>query len=171
MKNNKGFTLIELLITLAITSVLMIISSEFLINLVNASVKVQSKNEVEQNSTFISTKLTKMLQDASTVSYGETAEMTPNNNQLIFNLNGTDYTLDYDSENSALYLNQSSLSSVKVTSAPAASLSGQSTAFKISGQNPIQVIINLKLIKDAGTKFESTQIINRIITLRKSYKY
>ena len=84
--NNKGFTLVEMLITLAIISIILVVSSEFLINLVNSSVKIQSRNEVEQNYNFIITKMAKMLQDSTNVTLDP-----QNENSLEFTLNNLNY--------------------------------------------------------------------------------
>jgi prepilin-type N-terminal cleavage/methylation domain-containing protein len=154
-KINKGFTLVELLITLGVLSIIMIVSSEFLINLVNTSVKIQSKNEVEQNYNFIVTKITKMLQDSTSVSMdGE---------NITFVLNSKNYSLQLNAT-ADLLLNGSQISSAKIIEFP------NQNIFKIVNQDPVQVNLNFQIIKDAGTKYESSQKVERIITLRRSYK-
>jgi len=152
---NKGFTLVELLITLGVLSIIMVVSSEFLINLVNTSVKIQSKNEVEQNYNFIVTKITKMLQDSTSVSMdGE---------NITFVLNSKNYSLQLNST-ADLLLNGSQISSADIIEFP------NQNIFKIVNQDPVQVNLNFQIIKDAGTKYESSQKVERIITLRRSYK-
>jgi prepilin-type N-terminal cleavage/methylation domain-containing protein len=154
-KNNKGFTLVELLITLGILSVIMVVSSEFLINLVNTSVKIQSKNEVEQNYNFIVTKLTKMLQDSTSVSMNGAA--------INFTLGNQNYLLEKNS-NDDLVLNGTQISSVDIKQLPNLDI------FEVASQDPIQVKLNFELVKDFATKYESSQNVERIITLRRSYK-
>lgn len=155
MKNNQGFTLVELLITLALTSIIIVVSSEFLINLVNTSVKIQSRNEVEQDYNFLTTKLTKMIQDSGNVSYSI--------DTLSFNLGTTPYNLKFDA-NSNILLNGIQLNSVDIEPLPNANL------IQFNSSTSVQnVQLNFRVIKDANTKFRSYQDAERIITIRKSY--
>lgn len=154
MKRNSGFTLVELLVTLGLISIILVVSSEFLINLVNTSVKIQSKNEVEQNYNFIVTKMTKIIQDSNSVALdGSDLIATKDGVGYRFALVGNSLTLNG--------LELSSLSVLEITN---------SSVFSIISANPQQVKINFLIEKDTGTKFESSQEIKRTITLRRSYK-
>jgi prepilin-type N-terminal cleavage/methylation domain-containing protein len=154
MKKNSGFTLVELLVTLGLISIIIVVSSEFLLNLVGASVKIQSKNDVEQNYNFIVTKMTKIIQDSNSVSLqGSDLVAIKSGEEFRFNLNG-----------GILYLNNFPISSISVVPIT------DKAPFEIISDNPQQVKINLSIQKDAGTKFYSSQEITRTITLRRSYK-
>ena len=155
MKRNSGFTLVELLVTLGLISVILVVSSEFLINLVNTSVKIQSKNEVEQNYNFIVTKMAKIIQDSNSV--------VMEGSDLIANKDGVEYK--FSLKNNNLLLNELPLSSIQVLT-----IENGPAAFAIISEDPQQVKINLLVKKDAGTKFESSQEVKRTITLRRSYK-
>jgi hypothetical protein len=135
---------------------MIIFFSEFLINLVNTSVKIQSKNEVEQNYNFIVTKLTKMLQDSTSVSKLD-------DKNISFVLNSKNYSLLLNSTGDLL-LNGSQISSAEIVKLP-----NQEEIFGVGG-DPVQVKLNFQIIKDARTKYESSQKVERIITLRRSYK-
>jgi prepilin-type N-terminal cleavage/methylation domain-containing protein len=154
MKNNSGFTLVELLVTLGLISIILVVSSEFLINLVNTSVKIQSKNEVEQNYNFIVTKMTKIIQDSNSV--------VLEGSELVATKDGVDYRF-------ALVGNSLTLNGLKLSSISVLPITNTSV-FAIISDNPQQVKVNLMVEKDAGTKFESSQEIKRTITLRRSYK-
>jgi prepilin-type N-terminal cleavage/methylation domain-containing protein len=155
MKKNSGFTLVELLVSLGLISIIVVVSSEFLINLVNTSVKIQSKNEVEQNYNFIITKMTKIIQDSNSV--------VKVGSDLIANKDGVAYK--FSLKNNNLLLNELPLSSIQVLT-----VDNGPAAFDIISEDPQQVKINLIVEKDAGTKFESSQEVQRTITLRRSYK-
>ena len=154
MKKNSGFTLVELLVSLGLISIIVVVSSEFLINLVNTSVKIQSKNEVEQNYNFIITKMTKIIQDSNSV--------VTEGSDLIANKDGVEYWFSLKNDN--LLLNGLPLSSIQVLTVT------NKPAFDIISENPQQVKIDLLIQKDAGTKFQSSQEVQRTITLRRSYK-
>ena len=155
MKNNYGFTLVELLITLALTSIIVVVSSEFLINLVNTSVKIQSRNDVEQDYNFMTTKLTKMIQDSRNVSFSQSV--------LTFTLGTTVYNLTFNASGDAL-LNGIKLNNIDIE--PLAN----SDFIKFNSSASVQnVELNFRLIKDANNKFRSYQDVERIITVRKSY--
>jgi prepilin-type N-terminal cleavage/methylation domain-containing protein len=154
MKKNSGFTLVELLVSLGLISIIVVVSSEFLINLVNTSVKIQSKNEVEQNYNFIITKMTKIIQDSNSV--------VMEGSDLIANKDGVEYRFSIKNDN--LLLNGLPLSSIQVLTVT------NKPAFDIISENPQQVKIDLLIQKDAGTKFQSSQEVQRTITLRRSYK-
>ena len=154
MKKNSGFTLVELLVSLGLISIIVVVSSEFLINLVNTSVKIQSKNEVEQNYNFIITKMTKIIQDSNSV--------VMEGSDLIANKDGVEYRFSLNDDN--LLLNGLPLSSIQVLTV------ANKPAFDIISENPQQVKIDLLIQKDAGTKFQSSQEVQRTITLRRSYK-
>jgi len=158
--NNKGFTLIELLITIGIVAVVSIISSDFLINLLSTSVVVQNKNEVEQSYTYVSTKLIKMIEEADEV-------VLINSNTMKITLNGVVYSVFLDTINKQiLILNKPLVSNLNVKISP---ISDTLPVFSYQNElNPIQIKINLKfeVLDDLG----SIQELNRIITVRKSYK-
>ena len=155
MKNNYGFTLVELLITLALTSIIVVVSSEFLINLVNTSVKIQSRNDVEQDYNFMTTKLTKMIQDSRNVSYSQGV--------LTFTLGTTVYKLTFNSSGDAI-LNGVKLNNVAIEPLP------NSDFIKFNSSSSVQnVQLSFRIIKDADNKFRSYQDVERIITVRKSY--
>jgi len=154
MKKNSGFTLVELLVSLGLISIIVVVSSEFLINLVNTSVKIQSKNEVEQNYNFIITKMTKIIQDSNSV--------VTEGSDLIANKDGVEYRFSLKNDN--LLLNGLPLSSIQVLTVT------NKPAFDIISENPQQVKIDLLIQKDEGTKFQSSQEVQRTITLRRSYK-
>ncbi len=154
MKRNSGFTLVELLVTLGLISIILVVSSEFLINLVNTSVKIQSKNEVEQNYNFIVTKMTKIIQDSNSV--------VLDGSDLVASKDGVDYRF-------ALVGNSLTLNGLELSSLSVLQITNTSV-FSIISNNPQQVKINFRIEKDAGTKFESSQEVKRTITLRRSYK-
>jgi len=155
LKNNYGFTLVELLITLALTSIIVVVSSEFLINLVNTSVKIQSRNDVEQDYNFMTTKLTKMIQDSRNVSYSQGV--------LTFTLGTTVYKLTFNSSGDAI-LNGVKLNNVAIEPLP------NSDFIKFNSSSSVQnVQLSFRIIKDADNKFRSYQDVERIITVRKSY--
>lgn len=160
--NNKGFTLVELLVTIGLVAVITIFYADFLINLVNASVKIQNKSLVEQNYTFVTTKLTKMIQEADSVeilspskikiflnSQIITIELV--SNSLVFNENNTNYPL---------------VSSQSLT------ITSNNDAFSfVSTANPQQVRVKLNFIVDPNNeKLRASQEFDRTITVRKSYK-
>jgi len=154
--NNKGFTLIELLVSVVVVGVIMIVSSDFLINLLSASTAIQSKVTLEQNYSFVTTKLTKLIQEADSATL-------VNSNNLILSVNKITYNIKLT--NSEILINNTpitNIGSVQITS---------DRAFQIINQsNPVQIKIKLDLKNNMGTKAEATQNFERIVTLRKSYK-
>ena len=67
--HNKGFTLVELLIVILLLTVIAVISSDMVINLTSTSTKIQNKLNLEEDYTFLNSKLTKIIQDADDISY------------------------------------------------------------------------------------------------------
>jgi prepilin-type N-terminal cleavage/methylation domain-containing protein len=164
--NNRGFTLVELLVAISLIAVVIVVSADFLINLVSNSVRIQNKIFLEQNYNFIGSKLTKVLQDAENVT-------VLNPNKLTFTNNGT-YTLEV--KNGLLLLQNTS-----VANSPAISLNdSQIVISNIESQNafesilnlnnPMQVKIKLKFEIFPGNKLGADQNLERVVTIRKSYK-
>lgn len=156
MNNNKGFTLVELLVTLGLITIISIVSSDFLINLVSASVRIQNKATLEQNYSFISSKLVKMIEEADEVSIG-------NSGKITINLEGVSYPVE-------LKDGQILINNIKLSSAENVSISSEE-AFKYTRtSNPEQIMIKLKFDVDSGSRIGATQNFERIVTVRKSYK-
>jgi len=156
LKNNKGFTLVELLVTLGLLTVITIVSSDFLLNLVSASVRIQNKATLEQNYSFISSKLVKMIEEADDVS-------VLNSSKALILLEGISYEIEL--KNSQILINN-----LPITSSDNVSLSS-TEVFKFERtSNPEQVRIKLRFDVDAGSNIGASQDFDRIVTVRKSYK-
>lgn len=156
--NNKGFTLVELLITVGLITIITIVSSDFLLNLVSSSVRIQNKATLEQNYSFITSKIVKLIQEADSVAITSSSEINitldgvTQSVKLIGGtlvVNSTDFPLSYSGN-----LNISS---------------DEAFAF-ISSSNPQQIKIKLKFNLDSETKLGADQDFERIVTVRKSYK-
>lgn len=156
MKNNSGFTLVELLVTLGLITIITIVSSDFLLNLVSASVRIQNKATLEQNYSYISSKLVKMIEEADDVSI-------VNSSKIVIILDGVSYTTEL--KNGQITINDTLISSTD-------NLTISSTeAFKLTrSSNPEQLRIFLDFSVDPGTNIGATQTLERIVTVRKSYK-
>ena len=98
--------------------------------------------------------MTKIIQDSNSV--------VMEGSDLIANKDGVEYKFSLKNDN--LLLNGLPLSSIQVLTIT------NKPAFDIISEDPQQVKINLLVEKDAGTKFESSQEVQRTITLRRSYK-
>jgi len=156
LKNNKGFTLVELLVTLGLLTVITIVSSDFLLNLVSASVRIQNKATLEQNYSFISSKLVKMIEEADDVS-------VLNSSKALILLEGISYEIEL--KNSQILINN-----LPITSSDNVSLSS-TEVFKFERtSNPEQVRIKLRFDVDAGSNIGASQDLERVVTIRKSYK-
>jgi prepilin-type N-terminal cleavage/methylation domain-containing protein len=161
LKNNSGFTLVELLVTIGLLTVITIVSSDFLLNLVSASVRIQNKATLEQNYSYISSKLVKMIEEADDVSI-------VNSSKMVIILDGISYTVEL--KNGQITINDILISSTE--NLTISSSSPDSTdAFRYSrSANPEQIGLLLKFTVDSGSKIEATQTLERIVTVRKSYK-
>lgn len=164
MKNNKGFTLIEMVITITLIAVIVVISSDFILNLISSSIKIQNADTLEQNYSFISNKLVKMIQEADSVTI-------VNPTKIQINLYGTLYEVEVKS--GGIYLNSALVTDPNTISIGAAQGNSNNDIFSyISSSNPQQVKIKLLFSIDAnlGSKYAVSQGLERIATVRKSYK-
>ena len=93
--SNQGFTLVELLISVGLIAVILVVSIQFLLNLVSNSVRIQNRIDVEQNANFISAKITKLISDANSATLNSSSKVT-------FITNGVTYALEL--KNGVLYL-------------------------------------------------------------------
>lgn len=165
-KNNHGFTLVELLVAVSLIAIVIVISADFLINLVSNSVRIQNKIFLEQNYNFIGTKVSKILQDAENVT-------VLNSTKLTFTNNGT-YSLEV--KNGQLLLQNTSLSNspalpLNDSQIVVSNIESQSAFESILNlNNPMQVKLKLKLEIYPGNKLGVNQDLERVITIRKSYK-
>ncbi len=154
MKNNKGFTLVELLVTLGLITIITFLSSDFLINLVSSSVRIQNKASLEQSYSLTAAKLVKMIEEADNVSISSATKM-------IIVLEGVSYTVD-------LLRGQVLINNISISSADNLLVSqiGNQSAFSfVRSSNPQQIKLNLKF--SIG---DEVQELERIVTVRKSYK-
>jgi prepilin-type N-terminal cleavage/methylation domain-containing protein len=156
LKNNKGFTLIELLVTLGLITIITIVSSDFLLNLVSASVRIQNKATLEQNYSFISSKLVKMIEEADEVTI-------INSRKITIILEGVGYNVE-------LKDGQILINDVKLSSAENVSISSDEAFKFFRSSNPEQIAIKLIFDVDSGSRIGATQNFERIVTVRKSYK-
>jgi len=156
LKNNKGFTLVELLVTIGLITVIVVISSDFLLNLVSATVRIQNKATLEQNYSFITSKLVKLTQEADDI------ELINSGKVIVYN-NNLPYLIEL--KDGELLINNTPLSytdSLVISSTEAFSLN--------SSSNPIQLKIKLNFDIDSSSSRSATQNFERIVTVRKSYK-
>jgi prepilin-type N-terminal cleavage/methylation domain-containing protein len=154
LKNNKGFTLVELLVTLGLITIITFLSSDFLINLVSSSVRIQNKASLEQSYSLTAAKLVKMIEEADNVSISSATKM-------IIVLEGVSYTVD-------LLRGQVLINNISISSADNLLVSqiGNQSAFSfVRSSNPQQIKLNLKF--SIG---DEVQELERIVTVRKSYK-
>lgn len=163
MKNNNGFTLVELLVTLGVIAIVVVVSSDFFFNLVDTSVRVQNRNQVEQDYNFIATKISKLVQDSNSVS------VTDGGNTLTVVFPTNTVTIKYDPTNFSILIDGTPLTSSNVK---IEKINDSTPIFKIEKPfDPQQVSFKAKVIKDKGlSKFEFSQNLERIITVRKSYR-
>jgi|APCry1669188879_1035177.scaffolds.fasta_scaffold87869_2 prepilin-type N-terminal cleavage/methylation domain-containing protein len=163
--SNQGFTLVELLISVGLISVILVVSIQFLLNLVSNSVRIQNRIDVEQNANFISAKITKLISDANSATLNSSSKVT-------FITNGVTYALEL--KNGVLYLQNTLDTSVLASPLNDSSIiiSGVNTIpFELSTTtNPQQLKMKLKFEIGSGTNLGASQNIEKIITIRKSYK-
>lgn len=69
MKNKKGFTLIELVVVMGIFSFIAIVMSDILSSIVNAHITTESGSIVQQDSSFIFSRLSYDIARASSITY------------------------------------------------------------------------------------------------------
>jgi len=158
LKSSKGFTLIELLIVVLLITVISIISSDMIISLTSTSAKVQNKLALEQEYTFLNAKLTKLIQDANSVSYNSATSTL----QIVYPTKT--YFLAYDSVNSLLKLENLQLSDSEI---------GKTSSFTVtvSGTNPQVVFLSFGISKDSGNSRLKSEIkFEKRITLNKTYQ-
>ncbi len=156
MKNNSGFTLVELLVTLGLLTIITIVSSDFLLNLVSASVRVQNKATLEQNYSYISAKLVKIIEESEDVSL-------VNSSKIIAVLEGVTYTVE-------LKNGQITINDILISSTDNLSISSTEAFKLVRSSNPKQLRIFLNFAVDSGSNIGATQTLERIVTVRKSYK-
>lgn len=122
------------------------------ITLTSTSAKIQNKIFVEEDFTFFSTKITKIIQDANRVSLsGQFLK--------IYQSDGTILTLA--PQNGLLTLNGESLFN--------SSISGYKVSVSDSS-NPQQVTIEFTIGRDIGNpRMESSTYFKKIITVNKTY--
>lgn len=163
MKNNKGFTLVELLVTLGVISIVIVVSSDFFFNLVDTSVRVQNRNLVEQDYNFVATKISKLVQDSNSVT------VSADTNTLTINLPTEVKVVSYDPVAQTLKLDNSTFTSESVK---VITIARNTPIFKIVKPNdPQQIEFKARFVRDLGvSKFEYSQNLERIITVRKSYR-
>lgn len=155
MRNNSGFTLVELLVTLGLITVITFMSSDFLLNLVSASVRIQNKATLEQNYSYISSKLIKMIEEADSV--------TVTNGKINISLDGTNYVVE-------LKDGQLEMNDLEISSASNLKISSEEAFSYFRSSNPVQIVIKLNFEVDAGsTTIGASQEFERIVTVRKSY--
>ena len=155
MRINSGFTLVELLVTLGLITVITFMSSDFLLNLVSASVRIQNKATLEQNYSYISSKLIKMIEEADSV--------TVTNGKINISLDGTNYVVE-------LKDGQLEMNDLEISSASNLKISSEEAFSYFRSSNPVQIVIKLNFEVDAGsTTIGASQEFERIVTVRKSY--
>jgi prepilin-type N-terminal cleavage/methylation domain-containing protein len=154
LRDNSGFTLVELLVTLGLITVITFMSSDFLLNLVSASVRIQNKATLEQNYSYISSKLIKMIEEADSV--------TVTNGKINISLDGTNYIVE-------LKDGQLEMNNLEISSASNLKISSDEAFSYFRSSNPVQIVIKLNFEVDAGSTIGASQEFERIVTVRKSY--
>jgi hypothetical protein len=130
-------------------------SSDFLLNLVSASVRIQNKATLEQNYSYISSKLIKMIEEADSV--------TVTNGKINISLDGTNYVVE-------LKDGQLEMNDLEISSASNLKISSEEAFSYFRSSNPVQIVIKLNFEVDAGsTTIGASQEFERIVTVRKSY--
>jgi len=155
-ENNKGFTLVELLVVILLLTVISVISSDMIISLTATSTKVQNKISLEEEYTFLNAKLTKLIQDADSVTYS--------GGVLSIMYTNKTYKLSFNDTTNSLLLDgiQLTESEIGVTSP---------LVITVSGTNPQVVYIAFGISKDsANTRLKTETKFEKRITLNKTYK-
>jgi len=169
-KNNSGFTLVELLIVILLLTVIAVISSDMVINLTGTSTKIQNKLNIEEDYSFLEGKLSKIIQDADSVSWDTV------NKKLIINSGLNMYELKIDtlanSTVTKLFMRSSAsqnftqLSNSDITTPVLGSF-----VTVLSIDNPQTVQFNFDLNKDLdNVRLKQTTNFKKIITVNKTYK-
>lgn len=120
--NKKGFTLVEILVYIAIFAILMVVISSFVLGLIKANTKYQTKREVVENAMNITKTLSYEIQQASSI-YTPTSVLGSNPGQLSLEttLNmPTDEKrtyIDFYLDGGNLYLKREGADSLKLNSA------------------------------------------------------
>lgn len=156
LKSKRGFTLVELLVVILLLTVISIISSDMIISLTATSTKVQNKISLEEEYTFLNAKLTKLIQDADSVSF------TGGVLNIIYT-NKT-YQLAYNDVNKSLSLDRIQLTDSEI---------GVSSPLNITvtGTNPQVVYITFGISKDfSNARLKTETKFEKRITLNKTYK-
>lgn len=93
---NKGFSLIELLLYIAIVSIMMVVITSFFGTIVESSLRSQTINEVQQNSTQILNFITQNIRNASNINSPSTGN---NATSMIITVSGSPIGFDLNSGN------------------------------------------------------------------------
>lgn len=172
---NKGFTLVELLVTLAVISIVVVVSSDFFFNLIDTSVRVQNRNQVEQDYNFVATKITKLVQDANSIEildYGNQLNIIFPDKTIVLKYYEQDQTIKMGNFVNDSITDESLLvsSGVKITKKTVGGDSKPIFESISPSSNPQQLRLTMVFNKDKGIKFEFSSTLERTITVRKSYK-
>ncbi|MFA5070565.1 MAG: prepilin-type N-terminal cleavage/methylation domain-containing protein [Patescibacteria group bacterium] len=81
-KNNKGFTLIELLIYMGISTIIVVVLTSFMADVLKNAAKTKITKEVQQNARFITAKITQEIRNAQSINI-DTFDLTLNNKTLF----------------------------------------------------------------------------------------
>lgn len=179
--NQRGFTLVELLLVVALVSISVGVTSDILLSLIRSYNKSQVTNEVEQNSNFISQKLTKELRNAKMINsiikdnvtisavapaFGEGIVFTDrDNNQITYRINGGIVSRTFGIGGTASSLNVNAIGGVSASC-------GSSGCFQILQDAPQVVQISLSMAQggSSGSKiFEGLIKIEDTIVIRDTY--
>ena len=150
--NNKGFTLIELLIVIGLTGLAVAITADILLSVTRSYNRTQIQNELEQQSSFVSSKLNKELKDA--VDIIEPTDISKPSTTLKFKtqLDGEDKTITYFLKDNVLYRTETVGGSTS-DEIPLTSKDGLQGIYVECGEEPPCFVLNNKSPKIISYSF------------------
>jgi prepilin-type N-terminal cleavage/methylation domain-containing protein len=154
--NSKGYTLVEILIVMSIISVIVVLSSEIVINMTAVAVKTSNKISVEQDYSFMDLKFSRIFQDSSSIKLS-------GGNQVIANYEGTDYYFSFDSDKINFK------KGADVTFEPLNNNPISEFSVSVGTSRPNSIKISFKISRDKDiTKYKAESFYERTFILQKT---
>ncbi len=168
--SKSGFTLIEIVVVLGLTAISVGLTADILVSISRSYNRTQIFNELEHQSSFLSSKLNKELRDASSVIFPNT--LGSSSNEITF-INKTDgKNIKYYLLDNVIFRQIGSSNAIPVTSKTGVEgvfVNCNPNCFSVSSINPFVINYNFSFSKSSELNVASTIKINDTVVLRSTY--